>query len=79
LLRRQIGEGSNCGSRIIDNNENPFSDDKSDNNEDTPQPNDSAHDNDELTAPPRINLEEMVEQQQKMIDFLFKYNTKLLE
>jgi hypothetical protein len=38
-----------------------------------------VHDNNEPTAPSRINLEEMVERQQKMIDFLFQYNTELLE
>jgi len=35
----------------------------------------SAHNYDDPTAPSKINLQEMVEQQQKMIEYLFQHNT----
>jgi hypothetical protein len=79
LAEAEIEEESYSGSKITDDNEDPLSDGESEHDDDTPEPNESAHDNDKPTAPPKINLEEMVERQQKMIDFLFQHNTKLLE
>jgi len=79
LAEAEIEEESYSGSKITDDDEDPLSDGESEHDDDTPEPNESAHDNDEPTAPPKINLEEMVERQQKMIDFLFQHNTELLE
>jgi len=79
LAEAEIEEDSYRGNRIIDDDEDPLSDEESGHDRNTPEPNESAHDNDEPTAPSRINLEEMVERQQKMIKFLFEHNTKLLE
>jgi len=79
LAEAEIDEDSDRGNRIIDDDEDPLSDEDSGHDDDTPEPNESAHDNDEPTAPSRINLEEMVERQQKMIEFLFQHNTELLE
>ena len=79
VAEAEIKEDSDRGSRIIDDDEKPLSDDESDHDDNTPQPNESAHHNDEPAAPPKFNLEEMVERQQKMIYFLFQHNTELLE
>jgi len=79
LAEAEIEEDSNRGYRIIEDDEDPLSDEESGYDDDTPEPNKSAHDNDKPTASSRINLEEMVERQQKMIEFLFQHNTELLE
>jgi hypothetical protein len=79
LAEAEIEEEPYRRSQITDNNEDPLSDCDSEHDDNTPEPNESAYDNDEPTAPPRINLEEMVERQQMMIDFLFQHNTELLE
>jgi len=78
LAESEIEAHSDPGSRIFDDDEDPLSAGESEHDDDTPEPNASAHDNNELTAPPKINLQEMVERQQKMIDFLIQHNTKLL-
>jgi len=75
LAQSKIEEDYDCVSSIIDTDYDSLSDNKSGHNYNTPEPNESAHDNDEPTAPPKINLKEMVERQQKMIDFLFQHNT----
>jgi len=72
-------EESYSGSKITDDDEDPLSDIESEHYDDTPEPNESTHYNDELTAPPKLNLEQMVERQHKMIDFFFQHNTELLE
>ena len=72
-------EDSDCGHRIIDEDEAPLADEDSGHDNDNPEPYESAHDNDQPTAPSRINLEEMVERQEKMIQFLFQHTTELLE
>jgi len=79
LAEAEIKEDSDRGNRIIDDDRDPLPVEESGHDDDTPEPNESAHDNDKPTAPSRINLEEMVEQQQKMIEFLFQHNTELLE
>jgi hypothetical protein len=79
LAEAEIEEESYSGSKITDNYKDPLSDGESEHDNDTPEPNESAHYNHELTAPPKINLEEMLERQKKMIDFLFQHNTELLE
>jgi hypothetical protein len=61
LAEAEIEDESYNGSNITDDDEDPLSDGKSEHNDDTPEPNEPAHDNDELTGPPNINLEEMVE------------------
>ncbi|KAF8538646.1 hypothetical protein BDD12DRAFT_884609 [Trichophaea hybrida] len=60
----------NRGGRIIDNDEDTRSDDESDHDDNTSEHDNSSHNNHEPTAPRKINLEEMVERQQKMIGFL---------
>jgi len=75
----EIEEDSDRRNRNIDHDEDPLSDKESGHHDDTPEPNESAYDNDEPTAPSRNNLEELVERQQKMIEFLFQHNTKRLE
>jgi hypothetical protein len=57
----EIQEESYSGSKITNDDENPLFDGKGEHDDDTPEPNESAHDNDEPTAPPKINLDEMVE------------------
>jgi hypothetical protein len=79
LAEVEIEEESDSGSKFTDDDEDPLCDSESEDDDDTPEPDESAHDTDEPTAPPNINLEEKVERQQKMIDFLFQYNTELLE
>jgi len=75
----EFKEDSDCGSEINVDNYEPLSDDTSDPDNAILQSNESVHNNDEPTAPTKINLEEMVEQQQKMIDFLLQHNAKQLE
>jgi hypothetical protein len=79
IVAVDIEEDTNCKSRIIDDDEDPFSDDESKYHDDTVEYNESTQNYDEPTAPPKINLEEKVEQQQKMIDFPFQHNPKLIE
>jgi len=79
LAEAEIEEDSDHDNRIIDDDEDPLSNEESGHDDDIPEPNESADDNEEPTAPSRINLEEMVERQQKMIEFLFQHNTELLE
>jgi len=79
LAGAETWEDSDRRSRIINNEEDPHADDGRDCDDNTPEPNESMHDNDELTAPSKINLDHMVEQQHKIVDFLFQHNTKLLE
>jgi len=75
----EIEEDSHRGNRIIDDDEHALSDESSGHDDDTQEPNESVHDNDEPTAPSRINLEEMVERQHNMIEFLFQHNTEQLK
>jgi hypothetical protein len=79
LAEAEIEEESYSGSKITDDHEDPLSDGESKSDDDLPEPNESAHDNDQPTTPPKINLEEMVERQQKMFDFFFQHNHELLE
>jgi len=78
LAEAEIEEDSDHRNTIIYDDEDPPSDEES-GHDDTPEPNKSVHDNDEPTAPSRINLQEMVEWQQTMIEFLFQHNTELQE
>jgi len=75
----EIEEDFDHESRIIDDDEDPLSNTECKHNNDTPDSMESAPDNDEQTAPPKINLESMVEGQQKMIDIFIQHNTELLE
>jgi len=79
LVEEEIEEDSYRRNRIIDDDKDRLSDKESGPHNDTPEPNESAYDNPESTAPSRIDLEEMVERQQKMIEFRFQHNTKPLE
>jgi len=79
LVQVEIEEDTNSGRKITENDEDPLSDGESEHDDDTPEPNEPMHNNDEPTPPPKINLEEMLELQQKMIDFLLQHNTELLE
>jgi len=79
LAEADIKEESYSGSKITGADEDPLSDGESEHDDDTPEPNEHTHHNEELTAPPLINMEEMVKRQQKMIDFLLRHNTGLLE
>jgi hypothetical protein len=79
VVEAEVEEVSDRGNRIIKNDEDPLSDKQSAPDDNTPELNVSAHDNHEPTAPSRVNLEEMVERQQKMIEFLFQHNTDLQE
>ena len=79
LAEAEIEEESYSGRKITDNDEDPLSDGESKYDDDTPESDDHAHDNDEPTAPPKMNQEDMVERQQNMIDFLFQHNTELSE
>jgi len=79
LAEAEIEEDHDRVSRIMDDDKDPLSDDESEHDDDTPEPNESLHNNDEPTAPPKINLEEMVERHQKMIEFRFQHDTDLLE
>jgi len=75
----EIEEDYNRRNKIMNQDEHPLADEVSDHDNDNWQPKESAHDHDQPFAPYRINLQEMVEQQQKMIQFLFQKNTELLE
>jgi len=79
LGEAKIAKETYSGSKITDDDEDPISDGESEHNDHTPEPNESTYDNDEPSAQRTINLEEIVEQQQKIINFLFQHNTKLLE
>lgn len=79
LAQAEIEDDSDHGSRIIDVDEDPLSDRKSDHYEDTPEPNNSVPDNDEPTAPSKLNVVQLVKRQQIMIDILLQHNTNLLE
>jgi hypothetical protein len=79
LEEAEIKEDSDRRNTIINNDQYPLSDDESRHVNDTPELNESTPDNDELTAPSRLNLQEMVERQQQMIEFLFQHGTELLE
>jgi hypothetical protein len=79
LEEAEIKEDSDRRNTIINDDPDPLSDDESRDVNDTPEHNESTPDNDKPTAPSRLNLEEMVERQQQMIEFLFQHSTKLLE
>jgi len=79
LTQAEIKEDTDCGTRIIHDDNDPLSDDESELDHDILEPNDSTHNLDEPIAPPMINLGEMVECQQKMINIYFQQNTELLE
>jgi hypothetical protein len=78
-MEAEIEEDSDCRNRIIDDDKDPHSDQDRAHDDDIPEPNESTHDNDEPTAPSTIKLEEVVEQQQKMMELLFQHNTEQLE
>jgi hypothetical protein len=78
-LEVEIPADSNCRRRIINDNDFSLSDNESKRADHIPEPTGTVHDNGDTTAPPKVTLEEMVEQQQKIIDFLFLHNTTLLE
>jgi len=75
----EIEYNSDRRCKIITAHEDPLSDSKSDHNEDTTEPNKSAHNIHEPAAPSEVNMEEMLERQYKMIDIRFQHNTELLE
>ena len=79
LAEVEIQEDSDSRSRIVDDKEDLLSDRESKHDNDTPASNESAHDNDKPTSPPKINLDEMVDRQPRMIDFVFQHNTELLK
>jgi len=79
LAEAEIEEDLHREITIIDNDQDPLSDDESEHNDDTSEPNESVYENDKSTAPPKINLEKMVERLQKMVNFLQQHNTELVE
>jgi len=79
LQQVEIKEASDHECRIINNNKDPPSNDKSNCGNAILKNNDSMHDYIKQLAPPLVNLAKMVEQQAKIIEFLVKQKTKLIE
>jgi len=63
LTEVEIERDSEQGNRIINDAEDPLPEDDSNLDNDTPEPTQSVHNNDQPTAPSKINLEAMVERQ----------------
>jgi len=79
LAEAENKSDSECGKIIFDEDKDPIFDSEREHDNDTPETDESAHDNSIRTATPMLILKEMVERQMKMIDLVFQYNTKLLE
>jgi hypothetical protein len=72
-------EDSNRRIRITNHDGDPLSNDNSDHEDDTVERTKSTYHIPERIVPPKINLENMVERQQKMMNFICQYNTEQLE
>ena len=77
IPEEDLEEDSDPGGSITDDNEDPPSEEEREHNDNTPEPDMSAHNNQEPTAQPKINTEEIVERQQRIIDFHFQHNIEL--